>query len=181
MHKYTGLRWRVTNTRLVLGKPLLANLFSRWRQTMPTGWPPQSPIPGGSSGCTSKPWWPWPGTAAVVSSRSISRERSPSCLRTRAPPIPAMAVSPSPRCPPPPPTLPEEATLRRLPSLVVSLCTANSAHQQCLSINSCIILIKCKVLLKCSLHHGFIDHTYMSSMKNCHLRHFSNRSINKRK
>ena len=113
----------------------------------------------------------------MVSSHSISTERSPSCLRTRAPPIPAMAVSPSPRCPPPPPTLPEEATLRRLPSLVVSLCTANSAHQQCLSINSCIILIKCKVLLKRSLHNRLIDHTIISSMKNCHLQHFSNRSI----
>ena len=146
MHEYTGLRWRVTNTRLVLGKPLLANLFSRWRQTMPTGWPPQSPTPGGSSDFTSRPWWPWPGTAAVVSSRSISTERSLSCLRTRAPPVPIMADSPCPRSPPPPPP-PEEATLRRLPSLAVSLCTADSAHQQCLSINSCIKLIKCKVLL----------------------------------
>ena len=174
MHEYTGLRWRVTNTRLVLGKPLLANLFSRWRQTMPTGWPPQSPTPGGSSDCTSRPWWPWPGTAAVVSSRSISTERSLSCLRTRAPPIPIMADSPCPRSPPPP----DEATLWRLPNLAVSLCTPDSALQQCLSINSCIKLIKCKVLPKCSLHIGFIDHTIMSSMKNCHLRHFSNRSIN---
>ena len=113
----------------------------------------------------------------MVSSRSISTERSLSCRRTRAPPIPAMAVSPSPRCPPPPPTLPEEATLRRLPNLVVSLCTADSAHQQCLSVNSCIKLIKCKVVLKCSLHNRLIDHTIISSMKNCHLQHFSNRSI----
>ena len=134
MYEYTGLRWRVTNTRLVLGKPLLANLFSRWRHTMPTGWPPQSPTPGGSSDCTSisRPWWHWPGTAAVepVSSHSISTERSPSCLRTRAPPIPIMAGSPWPRCrpPPPPPPPPEEATLRRLPNLAVSLCTPDCAH-----------------------------------------------------
>ena len=87
------------------------------------------------------------------------------------------------RCPPPPPPPPppEEATLRRLPSLAVSLCTPDSAHQQCLSINSCIKLIKCKVLLKCPLNNGFIDSTIMASMKNCHLGHFSNRSINTRK
>merc|ERR1711963_309099 len=102
-------------------------------------------------------------------------------MGTRAPPIPAMAVSPCPRSPPsppPPPTPLEEATLRRLPNLVVSLCTADSAHQQCLSVNSCIKLIKCKVVLKCSLHNRLRDHTIISSMKNCHLRHFSNGSIN---